>query len=131
MKTLLNILIQIIWCGPQNILGLFVFLFTKLQKARTEIYKNTLVTRWKYSSGLSLGSFIFVSENDDGSTLKHEYGHYLDSNCIGANYLLVIGLPSLCWAIFGKKYRIKHGLTYYDFYTERRAELLGETNKPL
>lgn len=118
-----------IWLLPQNIIGLFVFLFTKLQGAKSEKYKGTIVTRWKYGSGVSLGQFIFVGENASEKTIKHEYGHYIDGTCLGWLYLFVIGIPSVIWAGCFGKYRAKHNISYYDFYTERRADLLGEVKR--
>jgi hypothetical protein len=44
---------------------------------------------------------------------------------LGPLYLLVIGLPSLLWAWLGDNYREKHGVSYYDFYTEKWANKLG------
>lgn len=115
-----------IWMVLQNFFGALVFLFTKLQKAKTVQYKGTLVTRWKYGKGLSLGHFIFVPIHASENTLKHEYGHFVDSTCLGPLYIFVIGIPSACWAKFGGPYRTKHKLSYYDFYTEKRADRLGE-----
>lgn len=115
-----------LWCLPQNMAGLIILAITKCQGAKSEQYNNTLVTYWKSDYGLSLGRFIFISPKDDHSALRHEYGHYLDGNCLGPLYLLVIGIPSFCWAMFFEKYRQKKGISYYQFYTERRADKLGE-----
>lgn len=115
-----------LWCLPQNIAGLIVLAITKCQGAKSERYNNTLVTYWKSGCGLSLGRFIFISPKDDYSALRHEYGHYLDGNCLGPLFLLVIGIPSFCWAAFFDKYRRKYNISYYNFYTERRADRLGE-----
>ena len=46
----------------------------------------------------------------------HELGHAKDSRLFGWLYLLVIGLPSLWWAI---TYRDED---YFSFWTERRAD---------
>ena len=114
-----------LWCLPQNIAGLIVLAVTKYQGAQSVRYNNTLVTYWKSGCGVSLGRFIFISPKDDHSALRHEYGHHLDSNHLGPLYLFVIGIPSFCWAMFFEKYRKKHHISYYDFYTERRADELG------
>lgn len=115
-----------LWCLPQNIAGLIVLAIAKCQGAKSERYNNTLVTYWKSGCGLSLGRFIFISPKDDHSALRHEYGHYLDGICLGPLFLLVIGIPSFCWAAFFDKYRRKNNISYYSFYTERRADKLGE-----
>ena len=71
------------------------------------------------SGGISLGTFAFVSSYNARRPLivRHEQeGHTTDSKIWGPLYLLVIGLPSLLWAIFGDSRKC-----YYDFYTERWA----------
>lgn len=127
-KQIMNQVLQWTWALPQNILGLFVFIWTKIRKRKSETYKGAIVTRWDNCGGISLGQFIFVPMKAKEDMIKHEYGHHLDSNCLGPLYLFVIGIPSIVWS-WCKKYRIKHNLTYYDFYTESRAERLGETYK--
>lgn len=126
MKTLLTF----IWLLPQNIIGLLVMLFTKKQAPR-ERYNGTIITRWKYGSGVSLGQFIFVSKYADEDTIRHEYGHYLNGLLVSWLYLLVIGLPSFLWAAFGGRYRRKHNKSYYDFYTERWADRLGGVTRDI
>ena len=130
MKTLKTIFL-FLWLLPQNIIGLIVLLFAKLRGAKSEKYNGTIVTRWKRSSGIcvSLGQFIFVSKYAGERTIKHEYGHYIDGTCLGWLYLPVIGIPSAVWAGCFEKYRQKHNISYYDFYTEKRADLLGEVNR--
>ncbi len=118
-------IIQWTWCLPQNLLGLFVFLITKLQGAKNEKYKDAFVTRWKHSSGLSLGQFIFVPETTSHETIQHEYGHTVQSNFLGPLFLIIIGLPSIIWAGCFNHYRIKHNISYYQFYTEKWADALG------
>ena len=122
-------ILTFIWLLPQNIVGLFVLLFVKLQGAKSETYNGTLITRWKYGSGVSLGQFIFVSKNAPEDTIKHEYGHYLQGLRLGWLYLLIIGLPSILWCAFGDKYRRKHKVSYYDFYTEKWADRLGGVDR--
>jgi hypothetical protein len=68
--------------------------------------------------GISLGKYIILS-HDDIDSIKHEYGHSVQSRYLGWLYLLVIGLPSLLWAMFYK------GDDYYKFYTEKNADKLG------
>jgi len=125
-------LIQWTWCLPQNLIGLFVLLYTKIKDYKTTYYydRKVYVTRWKYGGGVSLGQFIFVSETDDETVIKHEYGHSRQSLRLGWLYLFIIGLPSICWAAFGDKYRTKRGISYYDFFTERSADKLGGVERP-
>ena len=54
--------------------------------------------------------------------VRHEYGHCRQSRILGPFYLLVIGLPSLLWALWWTPGR---SVGYYSFYTERLADRLG------
>lgn len=126
---IIKVSLLFLWLLPQNIIGLLVLLFAKLQGAKSEKYNGALITKWKYSSGVSLGQFIFVSKTAREQTIKHEYGHYLDGTCLGWLYLLIIGLPSIIWASCFWKYRAKKQISYYAFYTEKRADALGEVSR--
>lgn len=112
-----------IWQFPQNLIGLIVARFCKVKFCSH--YKDAIVCYWNLKSGLSLGKYIFVHIKADKRTIKHEYGHTIQSKYLGWFYLLVIGLPSLVWAGCGKAYRKKHNVSYYDFYTEKWADKLG------
>lgn len=51
----------------------------------------------------------------------------LPQNLLGLLYLLVIGLPSLLWAWLHRY--IAPDKSYYWFYTERWADLLGRVKR--
>lgn len=106
-----------LWQLPQNLLGLFLLLIYKGQKQTygniAYYYSNTM------RGGISLGNYIIVSTHST-STIKHEYGHQKQSLYLGWLYLLIVGLPSLIWAISCNDYR-----RYYRFYTEKWADKLG------
>ena len=119
------------WEILQNIIGFFVVLFSGAKKITT--YETATVYSWKVNGGISLGSFICVPYKPDVDTsnpavlnyIKHEYGHTKQSAMLGPLYLFVIGIPSICWAQFGGRYRAKHNKSYYWFYTEAWADKLG------
>lgn len=114
MKLILNILL-FIWQLPQIIIGFFVRLFTGATK-------NGDYYNWKSNTGLSLSSyFMFVYANASETVKLHEYGHSIQSKILGWFYLIIIGLPSLIWACIWKK----TGKSYYWFYTESWANILG------
>ena len=73
--------------------------------------------------GISLGEYIFLNNNRVAS-IKHEYGHSIQSKYLGPLYLLVIGIPSLLWAMFGKCED-----AYFRFYTERWDDKLGGVDR--
>ena len=92
-----------------------------------------MVTKWAnpgYSTGL--GMFIFMSDElpaDDHRRIRvHEYGHTVQSMILGPLFLLVIGLPSMLWAVLPvfKRYRRENRVSYYSFFPERWANHLGE-----
>ena len=128
-------ILQWTWGIIQNVAGFFVFLANF--RRRHFRYNNALVTVWNSKRGsMGLGMFIFISESamcrNREFTLKHEYGHTIQSIILGPLFLPVIGLPSLLWAglpVF-RKNRERRSLSYYWLYTERWANFLGERKNP-
>lgn len=126
-NQLMYILLQLTWGILQNLAGLVMFLVCKMLGCKSKKYKNAVATKWnnKYGS-VSLGMFLFVTNDEDETLLAHEYGHSLQSIFLGPLFFFVIGIPSICWAAFGDNYRKKHNKTYYEFYTEKFAnDLVG------
>ena len=72
--------------------------------------------------GISLGNFVYFRPPVYDKMIRHEYGHCIQSRMLGPFYLLVIGLPSLLWALWWHPGR---SVGYYSFYTERWADRLG------
>lgn len=122
--------IKATWELPQNLLGAIV---KKIFKAKYQMtYGDAKVYTWSIKFGsMSLGKYIFIGEKvfdtpyHNVITIKHEYGHTIQSKYLGWFYLLVIGLPSLIWAQCFEGYRQKNNVSYYDFYTEKWANKLG------
>lgn len=117
------------WEILQNTLGAAC---VKIFKGEFKCYHgDAKVYTWKFPyNSMSLGKFIFIGNKVYATrymdnTLKHEYGHTIQSKYLGWFYLLVIGLPSLGWAWLGEGYRVKHKRSYYWFYTESWADKLG------
>lgn len=127
MKKALSYLAQWTWGVIQNLLGLVLFLF--LARRNHRVFHGAVITTWKLGSSCSLGMFIFTARPYDSFTLKHEYGHTIQSLILGPLWLFVIGLPSLIWCGCFAKYREKHKVSYYSFYTEAWANKLGEKYK--
>ena len=116
MRTLLWI-----WCFPQMLAGYLVRILTRAVE-RDGYFEYNLK-----SGSVSLGEYIFICPGHVGkpSVLKHEQGHRTQSRMLGWLYLPVIGIPSIVWAGCFEKYRKKHGVSYYAFYTEKWADKLG------
>lgn len=129
MKELLTKL----WQLPQTLIA---FLVIKFYSAEFVGYFNDAAWyKWSRGEGLSLGRYIFVSFSDtEGresreNTLKHEYGHSIQSKKYGWLYPFIILIPSLIWCGCFKKYREKYQVSYYSFYTEASADKLGGVNR--
>ena len=109
------------WCFPQMLLGFLVKVFTRARKVDDHYEWNIKV------GSLSLGEYIFLCPGHYGNedTIKHEFGHTLQSRRLGWLYLIAIALPSITWAGCFGWYRKKYGKSYYSFYTEKWADELG------
>lgn len=113
-----NIFILFWWQLPQNIIALLMMPFIgKMKFIRYELYTFIFECE-KMKGGISLGNFIFVDKRlaQKEAYILHELGHSVDSRKFSWLYLFIIGIPSICWAMFRP-----YGSCYYDFYTERRA----------
>ena len=110
-----------VWCFPQMLIGLLVKAFTKA-KRQGDHYRYGLNI-----GSVSLGEYIFLcpSQWSNEEILKHEKGHTAQSRILGWLYLPVVGIPSVVWKACFKKYRKKHNVSYYAFYTESWADKLG------
>lgn len=127
-------ILKSIWELPQNLLGYIILKATKAEHYCGHYQKGVTaeVYSWKHNGGLSLGKYIFIPFKPDTpfsygvmEYISHEHGHSIQSRYLGWFYLLVIGLPSLVWCNCFGKYRAKHNVSYYDFYTEKWADKLG------
>lgn len=141
MKGILYVLCQCTWGILQTLLGLIVFLCHL--RDRHYFYHGAVITEWKSRSSVSLGLFVFVTaEPVFYNKLKrthtmqelfarlrvHEYGHTIQSLILGPAYLIVIGIPSSLWGFLPhlQTKRKAQQLSYFSFFTEKWANLLGE-----
>ena len=116
-----------LWQLPQHLIALLLRL---IYKGNDSEYKGCIVRRSVYlRGGISLGKYIIVNQWFKEIDIKHEYGHSIQSRYLGWLYLIVIGLPSLLWAImYGRMIRQSYN-GYYKFYTEKWADKLGGVNR--
>lgn len=113
-----EISIMFLWQLPQNIVALVMLPFLgKMKLIKYDLYAFVFECE-KMNGGISLGNFIFLSPNlaKKEASISHELGHTLDSHRYSWLYLFIIGIPSICWAMFKPA-----DSCYYDFFTERRA----------
>ncbi len=141
LKTILYCFCQCTWGILQTVLGGLVFLCHLKDEHR--FYHGALITTWKNPSSISLGMFIFITDNpyfydklkDEYSKadlsnrlLVHEYGHTIQSLILGPAYLFAMGIPSTLWGFsptLSKKRKTKQ-ISYFSFFTEKWANQLGE-----
>ena len=141
MKTFLYLLWQWTWGILQTFLGFIVFIAHI--NDRHYFYHGAIVTEWKNKSSVSLGAFIFITDepyfykklkNDFSAEelaqrlLVHEYGHTVQSLILGPLYLFLMGIPSTLWGFLPScnKKRKDESISYFSFFTEQWANHLGE-----
>lgn len=135
-------LLQCTWGLPQTLVGAIYFLINRKQPHFD--YNGAVATIWKSKSSLSLGLFVFVSDDPfyyypdyrdkfDENTyskmlLVHEYGHTIQSLIFGPVYLIAVGIPSVLWSFFPLfvRKRERQKISYFSAYPERWANHLGE-----
>ena len=127
-----------IWQLPQHLLAIIIYLILIISKKIVAIdnFLSSKVYWANISWGVSLGNYIFLGgAYSDGVTVKHEYGHSIQSKIFGPLYLLIIGLPSITMNILsvilfyrGNKKFYKN---YYNRWPESQADKLGKVeNRP-
>ncbi len=141
MKVLLYRILQCTWGILQTTLGLIVFLLHI--KDEHFCFHGAIITRWKSKSSVSLGMFVFVTDDPyfydklkgdyskeelSSRLLTHEYGHTIQSLILGPLYLLVMGIPSTLWGFLPScnKKRKEQKVSYFSFFTESWANALGK-----
>lgn len=116
---------------PQNLLGFALYLYYQgYEEMRQVGYNDVVVVKSpKMRGGISLGQYVIVSRGANLETIYHKLGHCKQSQILGWLYLIVIGLPSIIWAALYGIQEIRERWSYYDFYTERWANELGEETR--
>ena len=141
--NILFIVIQCTWGIIQTFVGAIYFILN-FKGSKHIFYKGVIVTFWKKKVGFSMGLFIFIppeprfynaekynytKEELQERLMIHEYGHSIQSLISGPLYFVVIGITSSIWS-FSPKYselRKNKSVSYFDFYTEKWANNLGES----
>jgi len=133
-----------IWEAPQKALAHIVkWVFKSEPLDMTDMNGESVhFYFWGHGGGMSLSNYIFLPRKHFDKPIEevmaskwhrdymaHEYGHTIQSHKLGPLYLLVIALPSLIWAGCFERYRIKHNISYYSFYTEASADKLGRVKR--
>lgn len=134
-------LLRWIWQLPQNLLACVILLIHHKTVDSTAIYghKVYIIPEWdSWGAGISLGDYIILAPMHlSVTTVKHEYGHQVQSRIFGPLYLVTVGFFSaVCnnlWdRLFHKKWPTKQRIKwYYSRYPENWADKLGGVNRGL
>lgn len=116
---------------PQNLLGFALYLYYQgYEEMRQVGYNDVVVVKSpKMRGGISLGQYVIVSRDANLETIYHNLGHCKQSQILGWLFLIVIELPSIIWDALYDIPKIRERWSYYDFYTERWANELGEETR--
>ena len=133
-------IVSYLWQLPQHILGLLLIYLLGARR-RLKLFDDGLaVTYWQFDrigwfsrrlSGVSLGMYILLHENDYEQTVRHEYGHSLQSLRWGPLYLFAVGIPSAVFNNLWDRLAHKSWTTarrykwYYSRYPEKQADESG------
>lgn len=127
---MLNVLLWF-WQLPQHIIALIAILLYRAKATEQQVTPQKLyLVKSKVLSGGSFGNYVILEESYMKSsrlfniTLKHEYGHSIQSLYFGPLYLLIIGIPSLINNLRAR-YDKRVYDTYYSRYPEKWADRLG------
>ena len=128
MNTFKTVILWV-WQLPQNLVAL-VMLLVLQGETKHRLGSIRFYFLRTFPGGITLGEYIIVGTKQN-LTVRHEFGHVLQSRYLGPLYLLVIGLPSLLHAwlngVIGCCDRHPEG--YYHFWTEKWADRLAEINR--
>ena len=141
MKKAMYVLVQCTWGVLQTVLGFLHFLV--YLRCPHFWYHGAVVTRWENKASVSLGLFVFVTDDLPyydrvketmsrqqlaDRLLVHEYGHTIQSLLLGPMYLILMGIPSTIWGFWPglQRRRKKEQLSYFSFFSENWANALGE-----
>jgi hypothetical protein len=119
-------ILKVIWQLPQYLLSLILH---KVWKTNIYSMVNGRVgfrkVYWiRPLYGISCGVCIFLTTYTDTNSVKHEYGHCVQSLYLGPLYLLVVGIPSFTMNILSRMGILKNE-NYYKRWPESWADNLG------
>jgi hypothetical protein len=131
-----------VWQLPQMLLGAVLVKVLKAGKRVTAVeVGGRRIAYWHFKrntkfsqfiSGVSLACFILLSDNNNNeTTIRHEYGHSIQSKYLGWFYLPVIGIYSAVFCNLWDRWFHKHWphdkrmKWYYSRWCEAWADKLG------
>lgn len=128
MNTFRTVMLWI-WQLPQNLVALIMLLVLR-GETKHRLGSIRFYFLRTFPGGITLGEYIIVGTKQN-LTVRHEFGHVLQSRYLGPLYLPVIGLPSLIHAWLNGVIGCcdRHSEGYYHFWTEKWADRLAAINR--
>ena len=124
-----------LWQLPQNLTGWIYSKFGNKDMILNLDTGNCITIFYApcFKAGVTLGQYIILdpiwqnaSRTYFMNTVKHEYGHSIQSKYLGWFYLLVVGIPSVFRNILNRINNKKFNQAwYYAGYPEKWADKLG------
>ena len=124
-----------LWQLPQNFTGWIYSKFGNKDMILNLDTGNCITIFYApcFKAGVTLGQYIILdpvwqnaSRTYFMNTVKHEYGHSIQSKYLGWFYLLVVGIPSVFRNILNRINNKKFNQAwYYAGYPEKWADKLG------
>lgn len=126
-------IIATVWQFPQIILGAIILAILGSRVVSTESRGVATVYRYRPRRllwGVSLGPIIILADHPahNETTVRHEYGHSLQSRMLGPLYLIVVGVPSFLRASWWYLRKLPKA-DYYRGYPEAWADSLGRVER--
>jgi RHS repeat-associated protein len=88
-------------------------------------YKGVLVIKQDLFTSFQYGSTIYLNESSSPNIIKHEYGHSIQEDKIGAfSYSVGIAIPSVAYYNIDAEYNLPNNL-YFSMPWERTADEYG------
>ena len=110
------------WQLPQHLLALILIKVVGATKSKE--YGGASIYTTARIFGISLGEYIILWSGANDTTVRHEYGHAIQSRMLGPAYLLVVGLPSITMNLLSRV-EVLRVERYYDRWPENWADKLG------
>ena len=120
-----------LWQLPQHLLALALLPVISIKGKHYTTHKRNrynYIRQTLFDTSFSLGKYVFLTQDNTKTTLKHEVGHSVQSAIFGPLYLLIIGLPSISRNIYSRL-RKKNDTWYYSSFPENWADKLGKVNR--
>ena len=125
-----------IWQLPQMLLGYLLLFLVYTPKYVVEVDGVKIYFVDRMAKSINFGQMSFITSRlyrvgcdiSELAVVRHEVGHSKQSRRLSWLYLFVITIPALVWAARFPKKKMR-STRFYDFFTERWADRLGDVKR--